>query len=91
MVAAASKKETWQALRWGRPAGVRRGKGQEEPMVEPQRQPWAEAGPHLQRRDLVGVRPGAGVRSGGLDVGLAEGRPYSCWMPLRSSGLRLSG
>ena len=28
-------------------------------MLEPQRQPWAGgAGPHLQRRDLVGVRPG---------------------------------
>lgn len=29
-------------------------------MLELQRQPWAGgAGPHLQRRDLVGVRPGA--------------------------------
>ena len=35
--------------------------------------------------------PVTAPRSGGLHVGASRGRPYSCWMPLRSSGLRLSG
>lgn len=35
--------------------------------------------------------PAWGPRAGGLEVGTSRGWPYRCWMPLRSSGLRLSG
>lgn len=35
--------------------------------------------------------PSWGSTVGAWEVGASRGRPYRCWMPLRSSGLRLSG
>lgn len=88
---------------WGFRLGWER-RARKEPTLEPQRlvEQWSwvqgltSGLPTLLRLTSSGAislvsTPAWGPRAGGLEVGAGRGRPYRCWMPLRSSGLRLSG